>query len=172
MAADFEEEPFVQSDVEEIKVTHQWPVEHTVEYIVTILFLLPSIIGIVIAALYDEKSSPCNDPDGTTFTIDLDLFLYIGCGVQIATTLCNCICNIISSNSSRIQCGAGTILFVWIIIGLNMYNLQMTNECKNTPIGLMILSWCIIPLCIIGIAVIALCVPFCKMVREWMKHQV
>lgn len=174
-AGDNEAEPFVDnSPVQETSINDKYPIRSACEYITVILFLLPSIVGIIIAYQYNPEISPCKDtPDGVNYTIKLDIFLYVGGGVMIATTLCNCICALLSKNGKdRVQCGTGIILFVWIIIGLNMYNMQMSKECKDTPIAKMILSWCLIPLVIIGIALLALCIPFCRIVREWMKHQV
>ena len=50
---------------------------------------------------------------------------------------------------------------IWAGIGLYIYNDQMNSSCKQESIGKMILAWCIIQYCGIGLALCCLCFGFC-----------
>ena len=170
---DIEQRPFLGGVRREIGIQNYRDLQKICQYFCLVLFLLPSIIGIAIASKYNSNSA-CND--GTNYTIELDSFLYIGGGIQIGSFVldvtCAFICLLNNSTPPRMHFTMGSVLFVWIIIGLNMYVLQMSTACHNTAIGKMILSWCLIPLVVIGITFIAMCVPFCRMVKQWMRTQV
>eukprot|EP01083_Nonionella_stella_P251542 867775_1 len=49
--------------------------------VLQLIFLAPAIAAVVIAFDYDEKSSPCGNPND--YTINLQYFLWIGGGTQI-----------------------------------------------------------------------------------------
>eukprot|EP01084_Bolivina_argentea_P072606 131833_1 len=126
-----------------------------VPMILQLIFLSPAIAAIVIAASYDEASSPCG---GTEYTRDLDTFLYIGGGIQLVYgtfALVARMCTIATghdfSSLGRADGCEGLFLLVWAGIGLYMYDNEMSEECQEEPIGQMILAWSVIPFCMIGL---------------------
>ena len=140
------------------KDQHQWA------NVLTLIFLAPAIASLVIASEYNPSTSVCeksNDNDDISYIINLrDWLIYAGCinlGHFILHT-CSAICNACKCSShvsgggvSGFGCLILLFDFVWSIIGLIMYNQQMSNLCHETDVAKMILSWCIIKLSLIGL---------------------
>eukprot|EP01083_Nonionella_stella_P269772 913051_1 len=121
---DLEERPLIVSAQARPMTFHA--VNHAnklIEYCCIALFLLPSIVGVAIASQYNAETSVCND--GTKYTVDLDLFLYVGGGSQIfifvLNITCDCICSLMCHSTKPQIHSLGTFIFVWIIIGLVIY---------------------------------------------------
>eukprot|EP00483_Globobulimina_turgida_P001871 UN01873 len=136
--------------------------------------LLPAAIAaVVIASQYDADASPCG---GSTFTIDLQLFLYIVGYIQIgycALHLCIACCSNSCSEENkasllRLVRAPDCLLLCFYLsfagIGLYMYCNQMSEGgCKQEPIAMMILAWSIIQYALIGLAFCCILCMFCFM---------
>lgn len=163
--------PLIQpTSIPQKRTEHRLPIKNCIEFAVVLFFLLPSIAAIIVAIGYDRETSPCND-NTIAYTVALDTYLYIGGGYQIGITLLGLVCNFLSDQVFRLQIGGGVILFIWIIIGLNIYTYQMSGLCKSTPIAMMMLAWCIIPLCVMGMVGFALLFPLYRNIKKWVKSK-
>lgn len=125
------------------------------------LSLGPAIAALVVGSEYDS-SSPCND--NNDYTIDLKNYLLIAGGICIGWVGLSCFINICAfwscSDLQRTRCqsilflfGSLPILFwcfIWSMVGLSIYEYEMSEECQNEPIGLMILAWCLINIIFVG----------------------
>eukprot|EP01084_Bolivina_argentea_P298348 514117_1 len=146
-----------------------------------VIFLAPAIPAIITAAYYNDDTSPCND--GTDYTVDLQIFLYVGGGVQLGlgaiwslktsyeyvtfehSIANNLLHSEVEAADASCQCSwqkagtGGIVLFwlTWIIIGFIMYVNQMSEDCQDAPIGKMILAWCIHPLALCGTLCCGMC---------------
>eukprot|EP01083_Nonionella_stella_P169516 574960_1 len=136
---------------------HQTPLqivianENQLSCVLHIIFLTPAIAAIIIALDYNKNSSSCHN--GTTYAVQLQLFLLVGGAMQ----LCNAICQLFgkcrhngakTSNESEYETeNRGVALFVlaWAGVGFYMWDKQMTEECRHEQIAKMILAWSIIP---------------------------
>eukprot|EP01083_Nonionella_stella_P136171 414205_1 len=120
----------------------------------------PAIAAVIIASGYNQASSACND--GTDYLIDPQTYLYVAGGVQLGMSALFFMTQIIAflcfSESTWIKikiCLSGRICkcisacypiwhLVWAGIGIYIYVAQMSDECQQEDIGIMILAWCII----------------------------
>jgi len=123
-----------------------------------------AIAALIIASQTDWDDSPCNDE--TAYTIDLINFLYIAGGIQVGFaglyTLGQC-CKAeecLKAMSGSVAC-LSAFYFAWAIIGLYMYDQQMSDECKSSDIGIMILSWSVIDIAIRALACCCICFFIC-----------
>jgi len=114
-----------------------------------------AIAALIIASQSDYESSACND--GTTYTVDLVNFLYIAGGIQVGFAglfiIGQCFKQekCLQSMAGCVAC-LSAFYFAWAVIGLYMYDNQMSEECQSTDIALMILSWSIIDIAIRALA--------------------
>mmetsp|Transcript_16395 Transcript_16395/g.14695 ORF Transcript_16395/g.14695 Transcript_16395/m.14695 type:complete len:191 (-) Transcript_16395:451-1023(-) len=114
-----------------------------------------AVAALVIASNCDWDNSECND--GTSYTIDPIDFLYVAGGIQVGFAglyfLGQC-CKAekcLKSLTSLTMC-MSLFYFIWAIIGLVMYNEQMSSECQSEDIAIMILAWSVIDIAIRGLA--------------------
>jgi hypothetical protein len=139
---------------------------HVSNTICGIVFMAPSIAGLVIASNYDSATNVCND--GTKYSVDLDMFLYVGGGLQLGVFFLNCmliLCTRILCSDymdavaqNKLSSLPGFFLLAWAIIGLVMYANQMSAACQDTQIGTMIFAWSLIIVCMFGLVC---CCAFC-----------
>mmetsp|Transcript_2282 Transcript_2282/g.1985 ORF Transcript_2282/g.1985 Transcript_2282/m.1985 type:complete len:212 (-) Transcript_2282:99-734(-) len=129
-------------------------------------FLLPvAIAAVVIANQYPDSS--CSSKDGI---IDTQLFLYIAgyiqigwCAFRLFINCCSYGCNDKEKKECKQcidcpNCLIGIFNLVWAGIGLYIYNNELNEECQNTKIGIMILSWSIIQYAFV---LLCICAMFC-----------
>lgn len=122
---------------------------------VSFCYLPAAIAGLVIASQYDKETSPCND--GPKYYVDLVTFLYVAGGIQCGYSALYFLGLCLQKEScmkslNQIYSCIGIFFFAWSVVGLVIYDQQMSKECQNEPIGKMILSWCVIQLAL-GFAV-------------------
>lgn len=115
---------------------------------ISFCYLPAAIAAIIIAKQYDESSSACA---GKQYTVDLVDFLLIAGGIQIGYSVLYFLGLCLRQESCMKglnQCYSciGLFFFAWSVIGLVIYDQQMSSECQNEPIGIMILSWSVIQL--------------------------
>ena len=124
--------------------------------------LLPvAIAAVIIGSQFDISTSECGN-----FSIDLDMFLYIGGGTQIGFTFLY-FCGLCCKNQCCIACMNGwsccfiLCYLIWAGIGFYIYNHEMTTQCRSEPIAAMLLAWSIIQylllIIIIGGSMIYVC---------------
>eukprot|EP00485_Elphidium_margaritaceum_P009773 CAMPEP_0202704294 /NCGR_PEP_ID=MMETSP1385-20130828/16990_1 /ASSEMBLY_ACC=CAM_ASM_000861 /TAXON_ID=933848 /ORGANISM="Elphidium margaritaceum" /LENGTH=189 /DNA_ID=CAMNT_0049362277 /DNA_START=78 /DNA_END=647 /DNA_ORIENTATION=- len=123
--------------------------------------LLPvGIAAVVIASGYDASTSSC-DANASSYTVDLKLFLNVAGYSIIGMTVLSC-CGAMSKPFFKLTSSIGLLAsmfwFAWSVIGIYMYDNQMSSECQDEPIAKMILSYSIIQ--IVFTALLAGCV-FC-----------
>ena len=123
---------------------------------VSFCYLPAAIAAIVIASQYDKETSPCNDGN-PKYLVDLVTFLYVAGGIQCGFSalyflgLCSQKESCMKSLNQIYSC-LGLFFFAWSVVGLIIYDQQMSKQCQNEPIGIMILSWCVIQLAL-GVAI-------------------
>eukprot|EP01084_Bolivina_argentea_P222037 375926_1 len=141
------------------------------------LALAPAIAAVVIASQYNEDS-PCALDE---YTIDLQLFLNIAGYLTIAwagvVICCECVMIAIDSTEGKLkanQClsfpACMFLLFnlAWAGVGLYMYEEEMSPNCQEESIAIMILAWSCIQYCAIGLALCCM-VCMCCCVAMTMK---
>ena len=140
----------------------------------SILTLGPAIAALAIGLEYNDDS-PCNDRD---YLIDLKDYLVIAGSVSIAWSGFSCIilccAGICCSDLTRNKLQSLTFIifscpiliwsFIYSILGLFIYDKQMSTQCQKEPIGQMIAAWSIIQIlfifaaiCVMGCPVFLLC---------------
>eukprot|EP00483_Globobulimina_turgida_P010576 UN10597 len=117
------------------------------------LLLPAAIAAVIIGSHYDESTSPCGEGGDGSYTIDLQLFLYIGGYIQIgflAYRLVLTCCSYLCSGKERKQCKEcancpqcliAIFNLVWAGNGLYIYTREMKKQCRAESIGVMVLSW-------------------------------
>ena len=137
-----------------------------------VLLLAPSIAALVIGREYDD-SSVCNE----NYIIHLKSFLLVAGWVYIGWFLLwfliligSAKCCSLNQQSefifiaiSLFSCPLLMWSFIWSVFGLYIYNTEMSTVCQNEPIGLMILSWSVIQIILIGIGLCIIACPLCYM---------
>eukprot|EP01084_Bolivina_argentea_P306211 529098_1 len=127
-----------------------------------IAILGPSIAALVVGIQYPADSI-CNDEE---YTIDLKDFLVIAGGAYIGWFCLGCfiMCCGALCCSERSQLQFKLVVFAvfacplliwslaWAIIGLIIYDQQMSGYCQTEPIGQMICAWSAIQITLIGAA--------------------
>lgn len=100
-----------------------------------------AITALVIAGKYDGSDSDC---DNDSFTIGLPIFLKVAGGVALSAIVLG-----VLPKEVALIIGVPVSLFdiVWAAIGLNIYANQMSSDCQNEAIGIMVLVWSIIQVC-------------------------
>eukprot|EP01083_Nonionella_stella_P013032 36783_1 len=111
--------------------------------VLQLIFLAPAIAAVVIAFDYDEKSSPCGNPND--YTINLQYFLWIGGGTQILYGVYYIAVRCVGRATGTSDSCEGLWLLIWAIIGLVMWDNQFSVACQGEPIAQMILAWSVIP---------------------------
>eukprot|EP00483_Globobulimina_turgida_P009111 UN09129 len=126
---------------------------------------MPCIVGLVIAAEYTSNiGSIICKRYGAEYLIKLDVWLYISCGLGVLASLLYMLLNcyqafgsslIVYTQISQILVSQHHALFqivitlfhiIWAVIGIYIYTNQMSVQCKSSPIGNMILIFCIFEL--------------------------
>ena len=126
----------------------------------------------VIASQYDPNNNACND--GTKYTIDPQTYLYVAGGVQLGmsgiyffTQIVAFLCfnpaawESLKFCMSRGLCRCISSCYplwhlVWACLGVYIYIAEMSQDCQNEDIGIMILAWCILEF--VGVCCISCCV--------------
>eukprot|EP01084_Bolivina_argentea_P031067 57519_1 len=121
----------------------------------SVILIPPAVAALIIASTYAyhlNESECVYNIDGGKYLIALDLFLYVGAAYQIGNCILQCLFAKLRTGSDKMGkcfslCGCFAFIFltVWSIIGLLEYG-NMTVACQSHPIGVMVLSWCIINL--------------------------
>ena len=145
--------------------------------IATYLLLIasaPAIAAVIIASQYDENNNSCND--GTKYLIHPQTYLYVAGGVQLAMSIIYFFTQIVAFvcfspaiwESIKFFMSQGLCRLIsscyplwhliWACIGIYIYIAEMSENCQNEDIGIMILSWCIIEF--IGVCCIS-CIVMC-----------
>ena len=117
------------------------------------------IACIAIAATHDRQTSACTDlpPFEIFWTLPLDLqsFLYVAGGAQLAFYGLYGLSAVFLSQNVHVAeafaiFGRCFNIFgaLWAFGGIILFTTQMSNDCAKEPIGLMILCWCILELCV------------------------
>ena len=135
-----------------------------------------AIAAVVIASTYPfDSESSCSSTD---YLIDTQLFLYVAgylhigwCAFRLLISCCSSSCY----HEEKKQCeqcidcphfSIGIFNLVWAAIGLYIYNNQMSEECQNTKMGIMILSWSIIQYAFVLLLCICAVIGFCCCYEE------
>ncbi len=126
-----------------------------------LIMLSPAVASLVIALQYDKNTSPCN---ATSFTTDKGFFCSTGNGLkcflmtagilQISQFCFGTLLLLIDVffEINGVKAGnrgggcLGIFYMVWAIIGVVMYENQMSEECQQEAIGKMVLLWSVIQL--------------------------
>mmetsp|Transcript_4321 Transcript_4321/g.7261 ORF Transcript_4321/g.7261 Transcript_4321/m.7261 type:complete len:176 (+) Transcript_4321:130-657(+) len=116
-----------------------------------------SIAAVIIAWAYDPLTSPCTDTD---YVIPFDVFLnvagYSSIALMAFTTLGIALDHYFSFSVNFIislffvNLFASFFFMVWGALGLYMFNHEMSDECTEYPMSVMILSWSVVH--VVGIA--------------------
>ena len=136
-----------------------------------LLLLAPSISALVIGMEYDSDSV-CDNRD---YVIDIKNFLIVAGGVYIGWTLLFCLFLIIGyfvcvtmdehefemMIASLFACPLLIWSFIWAILGLCIYDQNMSIQCQQQPIGQMILAWSIIQISFITLGCCCMICPVC-----------
>eukprot|EP01083_Nonionella_stella_P145238 454725_1 len=109
--------------------------------VVQLMLMVPAIVAMIIAAVYEKSTSPC---DGR-YTMDLDTFLFVVGGVKIVYGLYYVWNGGSTGNVACYDAVEAVVLVIMAIIGLVMRDNQFSDECQDEPIADMILTWSIIP---------------------------
>ena len=140
----------------------------------SIVSLGPAIAALVIGLEYEEDSL-CNIGG---YSIDIKDYLVIAGSVALGWIIMSCTCTVCAfmccSDLQRARCQSISYIFcacpiliwsfVWAILGLYIYENEMTEICRNQAIGQMIFAWCIINISFVGISfcfVVCLCCAAC-----------
>eukprot|EP01084_Bolivina_argentea_P257381 433626_1 len=115
-----------------------------------LFFVVPSIAAIAIASQYNQETSVCSNND-ITYSIEPDMFLFIGAGLQLFYAFIYALFLFIyckdyqmfsdeKMNMLKIASRTATTIccvfyLIWSAIGLNIYDKQMNESCKNESIG-------------------------------------
>lgn len=132
----------------------------------------PAIAAVIIASQYDPDNNSCND--GTDYLIDPVTYLYVAGGVQLGMSIIYFFTQIVAflcfnpihwirlkSCTSGILCRCISSCYplwhlIWACLGVYIYVAQMSKNCQEEDIGIMILAWCIIEF--IGVCCISCCI--------------
>ena len=130
----------------------------TLNCVILGLYLSPAIACVVIASQYDPDTSPCDQLSPYTvcglFDMDLPTYLYAAGGMQLAYTILLILWKLGNAWDDD-ECsehiggfirylGGCTQLFYWLwsIGGFVIFCNDITEECGEEPVSVMIVVWC------------------------------
>jgi len=129
-------------------------------------FLMPLAIAAIVIAAVNNDGGACS----TSFTVDLESYLYAAGGVQagiLVFSFCVLLMILTQEDVERIKALVQLIVgpalcsvlfyFVWGIIGLNMYANQMSGECRHSDLGTMVFAWALIMIIMLGFLCYFIC---------------
>eukprot|EP01083_Nonionella_stella_P278800 948184_1 len=113
----------------------------------SVVGIATAIAAIVIAALYDKETSPCGNE---SYVIELQLFLHVAGYLTLSVDFLfinHWCCGLPSLRAKTMHKFMITLcytcllfLLVWDAIGFYMYANQMSEDCQQTDIAIMILA--------------------------------
>mmetsp|Transcript_20880 Transcript_20880/g.33304 ORF Transcript_20880/g.33304 Transcript_20880/m.33304 type:complete len:232 (+) Transcript_20880:1755-2450(+) len=135
----------------------------------------PAIAAVIIGSQYDEATSACKESkDGEPYLLDPQTYLYVAGGVQLGmsgiyffTQIVAFLCfsettwmNIkIFMSQGLCRCISACYPMwhlAWACIGIYIYSAEMSKECQQEDVGVMILAWCVIEF--VGVCCMSCCI--------------